>query len=67
MANENHKPVIAILGGTGAQGSALALLCALRISAVNLAHCTTPQSEPMLLTVELSLLSKKITFGRAID
>jgi predicted dinucleotide-binding enzyme len=25
MANENHKPVIAILGGTGAQGSALAL------------------------------------------
>ena len=25
MANENHKPVIAILGGTGAQGSAPAL------------------------------------------
>ena len=25
MANENQKPVIAILGGTGAQGSALAL------------------------------------------
>ena len=25
MANETHKPVIAILGGTGAQGSALAL------------------------------------------
>ncbi len=25
MANESHKPVIAILGGTGAQGSALAL------------------------------------------